>query len=636
VSGGAIALALALEANGYTHYKRSRGMLADGIQAAGRRQCAICPKKEDEHKGNNANVSHTFSPAYYGILTGDTDISPNNEDTITTQRASNNATGLKMKVIIGSQIASEGVDLRFVRETHLLDAWYHLNKTEQILGRAIRFLSHCALEKEKRNNTVYLYASVMPGENRETADLYNYRTGFNKAVLIGNVTRVMKQSSLDCNLNHDAIIISGQDTVQQIDSQRELREEVDINDMPFTAICDWIETCNYECSPKIDIKAIKLDDSTYDEYSARWRIYKVKEQIKKLFAEQAFYQSENIWEFFSDVPRIALIDVMNEIINNKTFQVQHKELKGYIRYCNGYYIFQPNVYTDLSIPLAIRSSQFPIKRDMYLPTIYEMPELVEENEVGINESIEDIWAALTEWITGLSQNPKYIKQPNELSQWFVELSHDDAELRDVYSQNVEMIYWFFVSFHKSPNKNPNSFVKAIMEYFWDEWLTVDEQKFLVYNTEMDVSEYIEENQRRIDSKTVIDRFMNPKTNNLDYTQTNEKEAKKFTTATQVFIDYIKRNTDEPLQQYTVTPRTTGKIYGFIVPKNGMVVFKTAAPPEGAEKLGRGKECANVSTMTGHIVQLVNLGDILSDNGKGDFDLTIETIVGRRRIVLALP
>ena len=58
-------------------------------------------------------------PAYYGILTGDITISPRNEQTITAQRAFDNADGSKMKIIIGSQIASEGVDLRFVRETHV-------------------------------------------------------------------------------------------------------------------------------------------------------------------------------------------------------------------------------------------------------------------------------------------------------------------------------------------------------------------------------------------------------------------------------------------------------------------------------------------------------------------------------------
>ena len=64
----------------------------------------------------------------------------------------------------------------------------------------------------------------------------------------------------------------------------------------------------------------------------------------------------------------------------KIFQVTHGDLSGYIRYCNGYYIFQPNVYLDLSIPLAIRIAKFPIKRDLYAPLEYEMPELVEEEE----------------------------------------------------------------------------------------------------------------------------------------------------------------------------------------------------------------------------------------------------------------
>ena len=143
-------LALALEANGYTAYGRNSGLLQNGIQAPGGKQCALCPRKEKEHQDAN----HAFAPAYYGMLTGEVSVSPNNEKTIKAQRAFENAIGVQMKVIIGSQIASEGVDLRFVRETHIIDSWFHLNKTEQILGRAIRYLSHCALEKEKRNNTV--------------------------------------------------------------------------------------------------------------------------------------------------------------------------------------------------------------------------------------------------------------------------------------------------------------------------------------------------------------------------------------------------------------------------------------------------------------------------------------------------
>jgi hypothetical protein len=337
----------------------------DGNQAQGGRQCALCPRKEREH----ASASHTFSPAYYGLITGNTNLSPQNEKIIVAQRGIANKDGKIIKVVIGSQIASEGVDFRFIRETHVIDSWYHLNKTEQILGRAIRFLSHCALKKEKRNTTVYLYTAVLPPgvQSRETADQYSYRMGFNKAVLIGNVTRVMKQAALDCNLNHDAIIIRDQDPIMQIDSQGQTRESVNINDTPFTAVCDWIETCEYKCTPTIDVQRLKddekLDDSTYDEFSARWRIQRMKERIRTLFRQQAFYLSEDLWEALADIPRLAAVDLLNDIVNNKTFQVQHGTLSGYIRYCNGYYLFQPNVYVDLTIPLAIRTASFPVKRD---------------------------------------------------------------------------------------------------------------------------------------------------------------------------------------------------------------------------------------------------------------------------------
>ena len=343
-------------------------LLADGIQAPGGKQCALCPRKEREH----TDADHTFSPAYYGILTGDIDISPNNEQTITTQRGIENKDGRKIKVLIGSQIASEGVDLRFVRETHIIDSWFHLNKTEQIIGRAIRFLSHCALPKEKRNTTIYLYTAVFPSDQRETADLYSYRIGFKKSVQIGRVTRIMKQSSLDCNLNQEAIVIHDEDPIEQIDSQRVRRQQVNINDMPFTAVCDWIESCSYQCKPSIQVKDLEMDDTTYDEYSARWRMNQLKNRIRALFSETVFIHSENLWNQLSDIPRMVVIDLLSEIVNNKSFQVEHLDengnaQKGYIRYCNGYYLFQPNVYQDLTIPLAIRIARFPVKRDNYLP-----------------------------------------------------------------------------------------------------------------------------------------------------------------------------------------------------------------------------------------------------------------------------
>ena len=660
VSGGALPLALALEANGYLPYGRKSGLLANGPQTLGGKQCALCPKREKEH----GNAAHDFTPAYYGLLTGDISLSPRNEQTIRAQRDFNNAEGTNIKIMIGSQIASEGVDLRFVRETYIIDSWFHLNKTEQILGRAIRYLSHCALPKEKRNNTVYLLAAQLPEEEgegretsnleglplksisgrettnleglplksirggangRETADLYSYRIGFKKAVLVGKVTRTMKVAAIDCNLNNQAIIIKGQQPVTEIDAQGTVRRDVDINDMPFTAVCDWIETCDYECKPKIDVASLSIDDSTYDEFAARWRVNRLKERINTLFREQPYYQSEDLWNMFADIPRIAVVDLLTEIIDNKNFQVSHNNLTGYIRYCNGYYIFQPNVYLDLTIPLAIRVAKFPIKRDLFAPLEYEEPEIEEEQEVvNTTKSIEDIWSAIMDWCQRLSISAKYLKPSSEIEQRILDVSHDDMELIEKYRQILEMIEWLHTSFQKSSSKNPEAFRKALLFFFWDEWLTFQEQTFLVYSTGLNVLECIRENQYLL-GKILVNRFIDPKRNEIQFICEGGQTCLKSV------VDEIKRDSSEPLRTFTVNNKTTGGPYGFVVPKNGDVVFKTADPPYEGSKVNRGKECGNVSTMTGHISNLVEIGDILKAAGKSDFDLNRGIILGTRKI-----
>jgi hypothetical protein len=624
VGGGALPIALVLEANGYTAYNK-KNILLDGIQAPGGRQCALCPNKEQNHK----SADHSFSPAYYGILTGQMNISPHNEKTILAQRDSANKDGRNLKVLIGSQIASEGVDLRFVRETHVIDSWYHLNKTEQILGRAIRFLSHCALPASKRNNTVYLYTAVIPSEesSRETADLYSYRIGFRKAVQIGRVTRIMKQSAIDCNINHQAIVIKGQPPIEQVDSQRILRRGVDINDMPFTAVCDWIETCDYTCKPQIDLKSIAVDDSTYDEYSARWRINQMKERIRILFQQQPFYQSEDMWNLLSDIPRLAAVDLLHDIVDNTAFQVTYKGISGYIRYCNKYYLFQPNVYADLTIPLAIRAAKFPVKRDGYRPIEYDEAEWIEEAPIEPTSSIvsiDSLWIAITRWVGQLTSTSTYTVPPVEIEHRRLDASQQDKERLDQFLLILEMIQWFHQAFHQSTNQNPTAFRKALIFYFWDEWLTLEEQRRLVGIGASDVLLCIQENQYQF-GKTLVNRYLDTKSSEIQFDCENGVACVKS------YVDEIKRDTREPMRAFELNKRTTGFIYGFMAPKYGQIVFKTAEAPDIGGAIPRGKECGNVSNMKPHLKILHSIGEVLARNHKTNFGLDRSDIKNSTRI-----
>lgn len=113
--------------------------------------------------------------------------------------------------------------------------------------------------------------------------MYQYRAGFEKAYTIGQITRVMKMYALDCNLNRDAVVMTGLDPMDLEDSQGEIRYGHPIKDAEFTAICDWIEDCEYKCANKVSFEKNKIDDSTYDAYAARWRVNQIKERLHQIF-----------------------------------------------------------------------------------------------------------------------------------------------------------------------------------------------------------------------------------------------------------------------------------------------------------------------------------------------------------------
>lgn len=643
VFSGALSIALALEANGYENAGRTAGYLRDVPLAPGGKQCAFCSKKQAEH----GEEDHSFKQAKYVLLTGRDDLTPNNKASIELATKVENKDGGLVKVVIGSQVASEGIDLKFIREVLVFDSWYHLNKLEQVIGRGIRFCSHSALEKEKRNCTVSLLLTTFPAsQNQETIDMYQYRIGFEKAYQIGKITRAMKEYAIDCNLNHDAVLISGLDPIDLVDSQRETRFDFPLEDVPFTSVCDWIEDCDYQCAVKVKIDPLETDDSTYDEYAARWRAYQVKERLRKLFERQPFYSYDKLIVALTDIPRIAIASILREIIGNRSFRVRVNGQTGYILYKNRYFLFQPEKLQDTGIPIALRTALFPVKQDSYedieviaptkpvvVPAVARavqnagpVAEREERKEAPAEEvpSVEVRGDVVAFWDTCLTMILSIQAGTLAEARSDKKILPDSMELaiRNRYTGNkkaedkayntISMIHRFYQDI-KANEEWRETYMYAATKFLWDEILNFEEQ-YVIYQAKKQnpsalMSIVWDEHIVVYEGETMY-RRVNPLTGQLEYKCNGENCSPALVSAFEGEDDSI-----DELRKLRANRTTTGQPYGTINYKNGLFVFKTNVPvapsanPQVREKQERGSECANVPNMKPHYKLLEDIGEL---------------------------
>ncbi len=681
VQAGAVPIALMLEANGYTPYGRRQGLLGDGIQTAGGRQCALCPAREAEHKaGATGAADHDFVPAKYALLTGDLALSPRNEAIIRAEKQPENKDGGIIKVVIGSQVAAEGVDLKFVREVHVMESWFHLNKTEQIVGRGIRYCSHSLLPAEKRNTTIYLHCSLRPDEDdMESGDLYSYRVAFRKGQQVGRVTRVLKQYAVDCNLNHDAIIIQGTLPRTIVDSQGNERRDVTADDQPFTVLCDWMETCDYQCAPNIPVDPLIATQISYDAYSSRWREHILKERLRGLFKVQMFVSLEHLKrDVLGDAPFVALVDLLYNVVGNRRFTVTHRGREGYIIYKNGYYVFQPFNLLDLTVPIALRVARLPVKRESYEPVVVApkptlqralavaapakpvmaTEEADEDDEVEAEveaaaaavpgKSVEDltrIWTAFEEWVDGWTRvdqpDRPITRLPDAIVLYIQDRAAGNKKERDRLTYQFEMVGWMAVGCMPWTEDKRGAFKSAVMEYVWDEEFTdADRSVMLADADRMPASmraqagdHYLRINRaggaihitRAINASYAAPEFIcDGVPCDASIIKLIEPDAKGRKTMQQTQLD--------PLNTLVVNKDTTGPLYGFVTTEKGGYVFKTSVPPAKGEKVKIGEKCANVSNVQGHLAKLVLLGNALRAAGEDDLDLRKDVMEGTRKIV----
>jgi len=382
IDGGVLPVALALEEMGFTRYGDVKSLFetppTETIDA-------ITFKKK-----SRVDIDK-FNGAKYIMITGDKLLSPNTNIDIKAATSVENKYGAKVKVILISQAGSEGIDLKFIRQVHILEPWYNMNRIEQIIGRGVRNCSHKDLPFEERNVEIFLHSTLL-STPVESVDLYIYRLAELKAVQIGKVSRLLKEISTDCLLNISQNNFN-EDILKQTVKQRlsnKLEIEYKVGNKPYTAICDYMESCSYTCNPNKIINPDEVNKLSYSESFIIMNNEKIIERIKQLMKEKYFYykrdliNSINLYKKYPieqiNYALTQLIDDNNEFITDKFNRL------GHLINIDDLYIFQPIELSINNDSLYDKSTPIYYKRNKL--EIKSLKELIKE-ESQIEKISED-------------------------------------------------------------------------------------------------------------------------------------------------------------------------------------------------------------------------------------------------------
>lgn len=110
-----------------------------------------------------------------------------------------NMNGSKIKVMLLTPSAREGVSFYNMQQVHILEPYWNKSRLDQIIGRAIRFCSHKNMPEEKRMVKVYIYIATHPSE-KETIDQHIQKIASRKNKLIKEFEVALKETAIDCTL----------------------------------------------------------------------------------------------------------------------------------------------------------------------------------------------------------------------------------------------------------------------------------------------------------------------------------------------------------------------------------------------------------------------------------------------------
>jgi len=399
----------------------------------------------------------------------------------------------------------------------------------------------------------------------------------------------------------------------------------------------------------MDVPLQDQDTSTYDEYTARYQMSTIRGYLEDLLSRgQPFVTFEKLQLQFETIPRALLASLMSEMVEQNEFRISSEMGEGRIVYRNGYYVFQPDSITDISIPIAIRLANVPVPRDVFEPKHVEVKEEVDEIEglVGTDaakkiaaegDDSEELWNQALEWRDEIAKGTATGGVPEELIEEVKKL-RESAGIIKSQTERLEMILWMYAMV-KEDAAVRSIYADVVLEYLWDEFVSSATKRELLSVSFMnpDIRKVAADSFWEYEGQTYI-RLINSFTNTIEYICIDPATSISAPCSKAVVEVLEKERGDDPLLKKPIDLAHTGYEYGFLLynPKKRRLVFKKGKPPPPRGKVTRGSECS-INSATGYEIELLKrLGITLASDGKHDLGLNTNELEKRRRLTDALP
>jgi hypothetical protein len=302
---------------------------------------------------------------------------------LSTFNSPENRNGEIIKYIVGSEIMMQSVDLKDVREVHIMHYQNNISTMEQIIGRAVRHCSHRNLPRPEWTVKVFRYSISLPS-GEESAEELRYRKKEKAYLTIKEVEEIMENNSIDCLLNGTS----------------------------------------QNCFPgeKINPKT-PVDTSTYEVTDAdALDVLDAVEDIKQLFSISPIWTLENIiQELRRQKPSIehsVIYRAIQKILDDKYTVLNPAGFAGIVVFRDGYYVHKTNGNIKFDRP-----------EYLFLPqstetTSYNVTDLLDQiqisSRVSIHKHADDLKHDLLELIDPIEVLSYMTKLPMDVQKMILE------------------------------------------------------------------------------------------------------------------------------------------------------------------------------------------------------------------------